>query len=154
MTDKRIVLTVEFADRKVTLEGPEDFVRNQMARLQSRSADDVAANALHGQPANDVRRQHTERDLVAEKKPKGHPEIAAVLAFYMTEAGTRQFSDEEMKRAYIRAGVRPPKVIAQALRDAKNKYDYLESGDKRGLYQLSDHGERLVRFDLPRPEGR
>ncbi len=154
MTDKRIVLTVEFADRKVTLEGPEDFVRNQMTRLQSRSADDVAANALHGPQANDVPRQHTERDLIAEKKPKGHAETAAVLAFYMTEAGTRQFSDEEMKRAYIRAGVRPPKVIAQALRDAKNKYDYLESGDKRGVYRLSDHGERLVRFDLPRPEGR
>ena len=151
MGDKRVVLTVEFADRKITLEGPEDYVGSQISRLRSASADELATRALNSITGEDVGRQHTERDLIADKKPKGHPEIAAVLAFYMTQTGTPQFSEEEMKRAYIRAGVRPPKVVAQALRDAKNKYDYLESGDAKGLYRLSNHGERVVRFDLPRP---
>lgn len=151
MSDKRIVLTVEFADRKITMEGPEEFVRDQMSGLQSLPPADLATSALRGRPSNHPDRQRSERDLIAEKRPKGHPEIAAVLAFFMTEAGTPQFSDDDMKRAYIRAGVRPPKVVAQALRDAKNKYDYLQSGRERGLYRLSEHGERFVRFDLPRP---
>ncbi len=93
-----------------------------------------------------------ERELIAEKQPKGHHEIVAVLAFGLTEAGTREFTGEDIRRAYIRAGVRPPKVVAQSLRDAKNKYDYLELAGRRGKYRLTNHGDRVVRFDLPRGE--
>jgi hypothetical protein len=77
-------------------------------------------------------------------------EIVTVFAFFLTEQGITEFSDDDIKRCYVRAGVRPPKVIAQALRDAKNKYDLIAAGSKRGTYKLSDHGERVVRFDLPR----
>jgi hypothetical protein len=73
-----------------------------------------------------------------------------VLAFALTESGTGVFTDDDIGRAYIRAGVRPPKVVAQALRDAKNRYEYLEATANRGEYRLSSHGDRVVRFDLPR----
>ncbi len=75
--------------------------------------------------------------------------MVAVLAFGLAESGSVEFSESDMRRAYIQAGARPPKVVAQALRDAKNKQDYLESGKKRGTYKLSSHGDRTVRFDLP-----
>jgi hypothetical protein len=88
--------------------------------------------------------------LVELKKPRGHSELVAVLAFGLAESGIQEFSESEMRRAYIRAEVRPPKVVSQALRDAKNKQDYVESGKKRGTYKLSSHGDRTVRFDLPR----
>jgi hypothetical protein len=84
------------------------------------------------------------------KKPRGHAEIVAVLAFGLADAGTEEFTEVDVRRAYIQAGVRPPKVVAQALRDAKNKQDYIEAGKKRGTYRLSPHGDRTVRFDLPR----
>jgi hypothetical protein len=77
-------------------------------------------------------------------------ETVAVLGFALTQAGIQEFTAEDIRRAYLRAGIRPPKVVAQALRDAKNRMDYIEFGGRRGLYSLSAHGDRTVRFDLPR----
>jgi hypothetical protein len=91
-----------------------------------------------------------ERDLVLANRPRGHHETVAVLAFALTEAGNASFTEEDVRRAYIRAGQRPPKVVAQALRDAKNKFEYLEVAGERGRYRLTNHGDRVVRFDLPR----
>lgn len=90
-----------------------------------------------------------EQQLIAEKQPRGHSETIAVLAFALAEAGTTEFTEEDMKRAYIRARVRPPKVVGQAIRDAKGGFDYIEYGKTRGTYRLSNHGERVVRFDMP-----
>ena len=90
--------------------------------------------------------------MIAAKHPRGHHEIVAVLAFSLAEGGQEEFGEDEIRRAYIRAGVRPPKVVAQALRDAKNAPYFLESAG-RGRYRLSAHGDRTVRFDLPRREG-
>lgn len=79
-------------------------------------------------------------------------ETVAVLAFGLTVNGKEEFTDEDIRKAYIRAGVRPPKVVSQAIRDAKNRGDFIEPGSKRGTFRLSPHGDRTVRFDLPRPE--
>src|SRR5689334_7044043 len=76
----------------------------------------------------------SEKVVVTEKRPKGHAETVAVLAFCLKESGTIEFSPEEMRRAYIRAGMRPPKVVAQALRDAKNKYELIEVGSRKGKF--------------------
>jgi hypothetical protein len=91
-----------------------------------------------------------ERDLIQAKRPRSHPETIAVLAYHLAESGTAEFSEEDMRRGYIRAGARPPKTIGQALRDANNRYDYVETGRGRGRYRLTAHGDRTVRFDLPR----
>jgi hypothetical protein len=91
----------------------------------------------------------SERDLVKQKRPHGHHQIVAVLAFALRESGMSEFTADDMRRAYIRAGVRPPKVMAQALRDAKNKYELVELGSKKSAFRLSAHGERTVLFDLP-----
>ena len=80
------------------------------------------------------------------------PETVAVLGFCLTENGHAEFTEADIKRAYVRAGVRPPKVISQALRDARNKFDLIDAGTKRGTYRLSAHGDRTVRFDLPAGE--
>ncbi len=102
----------------------------------------VSSNAVKEQ-------QLSERQLVDQKQPQGHGETVAVLAFCLREAGMIEFTADDIRRAYIRAGVRPPKVVAQALRDAKNKYDLIESGAKRSTFRLSPHGERTVMFGLP-----
>jgi hypothetical protein len=147
--NKRIEVTITIGDRKITLEGPEDFVREEVERLAkgpgSNAPADASATVARGDGS-----VLSERVLVEQKSPHGHNEIVAVLAYALTQGGRPEFTPAEMHRAYIRAGVRPPKVIAQALRDAKNVKDYIEPGQERGTYRLSPHGERTVLFDLPR----
>ena len=153
MENPHIKVTVTLDDRKVTLEGPEDFVKAEVQRLTTPM---VQGNTAAPQKQSSARppddSPETERDLIAGKQPKNHSETVAVLGFCLTENGQEEFTEADIKRAYRRAEVRPPKVIAQALRDAKNNFDYIETGSKRGTYKLSAHGDRTVRFDLPRSD--
>ena len=143
-----ISVTVKINDAQVTIEGPEDFVREEVRHLTSRVAQPSA-------PAKDSARQGpaqglTEAQVVEQKRPTSHFETVAVLAYCLKQGGAEEFTEDDMRKAYIRAKVRPPKVVGQAIRDAKNKFDYIEEGSSRGLYKLSHHGERTVLFDMPR----
>lgn len=149
MSEERISATIEIDDRRITLEGPRDFVESEVRRLTSIIAGAKEAdNARTPSIANGVENL-SERSFVESKDPKGHLEIATVLGFYLTEQGQPEFTEEDIRRAYIRANVRPPKVVAQALRDAKSKRDFIQQGSERGTYRLTNHGDRFVRFDLP-----
>ena len=137
--------TIEWEDKRLTFEGPSEFVERQVSLFMKQESklttNDNEVMKYNGSSA---------ADLIREKRPKGHHEIVAVLAFYLLEQGIEEFTKDEIRRAYIQAKVRPPKVVGQALRDAKSKYDYIVLGNKRGSYRLSHHGDRTVRFDLPR----
>ncbi len=150
MTDKIVKGTIQFEDRKIIIEGPSDFVESMIAKYTNASKQQAKPEHATEIPSTPAATGMGERELVAAKQPHGHPEVVAVLAFALTESGTAVFTDDDIRRAYIRAGVRPPKVVAQALRDAKNRYDFLEATANRGEYRLSSHGDRVVRFDLPR----
>ena len=141
---------IESGDKKVTFEGPREFVEAQVLKITGMlpSKQTIQTLADVGEKPLPVE-QLSERTLVQTKQPKGHPETVAVLAFALTQSGVEEFTEGEMRRAYIRAGVRPPKVVAQALRDAKNRFDYIQPGKRKGSYQLSPHGDRTIRFDLP-----
>jgi hypothetical protein len=144
---KTVTVTVTVGDRRITLEGPEDFVRSEVRRFTE--PDPEPANHSAKAAAAPAPGQLSERDLIAQKRPRNQTEVVAVLGFCLIENGLAEFSEADIKKAYIRAGVRPPKVIAQALRDARNKFDFIEAGSKKGTYRLSTHGDRTVRFDLP-----
>ena len=143
--------TIEVGDKKVTIEGPREFVEEQVAKLTGAWSSKQNDGLLGEDPSDSTSEQEfSEKHLIQTKQPRGHLETVAVLAFALTQAGVAAFTEEDIRRAYLRAGVRPPKVVAQALRDAKNRLDYIEPGGKRGTYRLSPHGDRTVRFDLPR----
>jgi hypothetical protein len=150
--------TITYGDVKIVLEGPKEFIEGQIAKHAPPVSVSHTSNQVNkflltaGDSAKSETHFTSERDLIAAKQPRGHHEIVAVLAFSLTEGGQEEFGEDEIRRAYIRAGARPPKVVAQALRDAKNAHDFLESAG-RGRYRLSAHGDRTVRFDLPRREG-
>ena len=129
----------------VTLEGLEDFVRAEVRRFMSPNGSDANGTSA----STEDRIALTERDMIAQKQPKNQTDTVAVLGFCLAENGHGEFTEADIKRAYLRAGVRPPKVISQALRDARNKFDLIEAGTKKGTYRLSAHGDRTVRFDLP-----
>lgn len=147
---KTINLAVTIDGARVTIEFPTEVYGELIGAFVSPSAhpilEKMSAKPAHGLDAL----PRSERDFVAEKKPRGHGETVAVLAFCLRESGTLEFTADDMRRAYIRAAVRPPKVVAQALRDAKNKYELIETGSKKSTFRLSAHGERTVLFDLPR----
>ena len=146
--------TVTFGDKTITFEGPEEFVNRQVEKYSITHTNvDIVPEGLSVYD-NQVAKPgaFSEREMIATKKPRNHSETVAVLSFVLTQNGTIEFSEEDIRRAYLRAGVRPPKVVSQAIRDAKNLYDYVESGSKRGAYRLTNHGDRTVRFDLPAAE--
>ena len=151
--DDRIEVTVTVGDKQVTLAGPEAFVRAEVQRLTSLIASGAVApptGSGHGGGLTPEGLPRTERELVAKKRPTGHSEMVAVLGYYLTKNGQPEFTPDDIRRAYARAGERPPKVVSQALRDAKRLHDYLEVGSAKGAFRLSVHGERTVEFDLPR----
>jgi hypothetical protein len=148
---RRVEVTLTFGDRKISLEGPEDFIRGEVERLiqgSSPTALPPAPTAVQSQEPS-----VSERALLREKLPKGHSETIAVLAFALRSNGVPEFTEDDIRRAYLRGNVRPPKAIAQAIRDSKRNFDYVESGSSKGSYKLSAHGERTVIFDLPRESG-
>jgi hypothetical protein len=143
--------TIAFDDSKITFEGPPEFVQDQVQKFAGLQRTGTLRRDTP--PGADHPVQNSiEKQLFLDKRPRGHHEIATVLAFALGESGMKEFSEQDVRRAYLRADVRPPKYVSQALRDARNKFDYIEAGSKRGMYRLSDHGDRVVRFDLPRSE--
>ncbi len=140
--------TITIDDKSITFEGPRDFVEAQVEKF---TAHQSKLQAKHGDTfADTATKPASIGEFVQSRQPNGHPETVAVLAFWLTENGVTEFTEEDIKKAYIQAGVRPPKVVGQALRDAKNRFDYVAPGSNRGTYKLSNHGDRTVRFDLPR----
>jgi hypothetical protein len=146
---EKIQVTVTMGDKQVTLEGPEDFVQAEVQRLTNMAVAATPA-ATSGGSAAETGIPGTEREFVALKKPNGHAETVVVLGYFLAKSGQAEFTADEMRRAYARAGIRPPKVVAQSLRDAKNVNDYLAKGSVRGTFRLSPHGERTVEYDLPK----
>ena len=141
--------TIRIGDKSITFEGPREFVEEQVAQYTFPSTSKQQALASRNKQGAPTA-PSSEREIIGAKHPRSHSEVIAVLAFYFAENGLPEFTGEDIRRAYIRAGVRPPKVISQAIRDAKNRYEYVEPAATRGKYRLSAHGDRTVRFDLPR----
>jgi hypothetical protein len=145
--------TITVEDKIVTFEGPQEFVDLQVSKyMRAPSASNQVEDIARADDSAELRTNGgvSEAQLVLTKKPKGHSETIAVLAFALAQSGVAEFTDEDVRKAYIRARVRPPKVVGQAIRDAKKLFDYIDVGSKRGTYKLSNHGDRTVRFDLPR----
>jgi hypothetical protein len=143
--------SIQVGDKTVTFEGPREFVEDQVSRYVQ--ADSSASTTLVAGPLSAPHGSAgstSAKELVEAKRPAGHPETATVLAFWLVDHGVPEFTEEDIRKAYIRAGIRPPKVVSQAIRDAKNRFDYIELGSRRGTYRLTAHGDRTVRFDLPR----
>src|ERR1700690_1605441 len=103
---EKIEVTVKVGEREVTLVGPEAFVRSEVQRLTNLLASSASTVADFRPPQVESELPVTEHDFVVQKKPNGHPEIVAVLAYYLTRSGQIEFSAEDIKRAYLRAAVR------------------------------------------------
>lgn len=143
-----IKVSVQLDERKVTIEGPRDFVEAEVRRISDTLTGASGGAKASADPTRDVDVDESEKDFLAAKKPKGHLETVAVLAFFLAQHGQEEFTEEDIRKAYIRAAVRPPKVVAQSIRDAKRYREFIQTGSAKGKYRLTHHGDRFVRFDL------
>lgn len=91
------------------------------------------------------------RDFFRKKEPYSLTEKVTVLAFYLEHfKNMEEFGKDDISNAFFAAREKKPKNIGQALRDAKNKKNYLIDGSEKGKYRLSNTGESLIINDLPR----
>src|SRR5438309_10134088 len=110
--------TITYGDVKIVIEGPTKFIEEQIAKYAmpaqapepSKNNSKFLSSAVGAPQAGS--NQMSEREMIATKHPKSHHETVAVLAFCLTESGQAEFSEDDIRRAYIRAGVRPRKVVA------------------------------------------
>lgn len=122
----------------------------------SASSPIMVAATPQGRDAAISVRQVSIRDLKDEKKPASSNQMAALVAYYLSELA----SDSERKKAinasdlekyFKQAGFKLPKAISQALPNAASAgYFDAEGG---GLYRLNPVGYNLVVHGLPRVEG-
>ncbi len=138
--------TIEWEGHRITIEGPPEFVAVELERFRAPSNGPTTRQ----EPSGPNPRPMNDGGFVALKNPAGHQERIAVLAVRLAETGKAEFNAEDMRRAYLRAGLKPPKAMKQALVDTKRFKDYIEPTKTPGSYRLTDHGSDFVAFDLPR----
>lgn len=96
------------------------------------------------------------RDLKDEKKPASSNQMAALVAYYLSEIapeGERKdaISANDLEKYFKQARFKLPKAISQALPNAAAA-GYFDATD-RGLYRLNPVGYNLVVHGLPRANG-
>lgn len=155
-------IKVSMGSLTVEIEGAEEFVQREWDFIKERIPLSQMAVAplqlvtgpeVEGEVAVKPSQEKAPplREFIAEKNPRGHAEIVTAFAWYLkTYRDTYEVSDVEIRPLYDQTKVRKPKYIKQALIDARNKKGFLDVGSKSGYYKVTDAGDNLVVYDLPR----
>lgn len=100
-----------------------------------------------------TRRRPSIRDLKEEKQPESSNQMAALVAYYLSELADEseakgQINTADLERYFKQAGFRLPKALAQSLTNATAAGYFDAVGN--GLYKLNPVGYNLVAHGLPR----
>ena len=95
------------------------------------------------------------RDLREEKKPESSNQMAALVAYYLSEiAGGEEYKDAvnaaDLERYFKQAGFKLPKSLPSTLPNATAAGYFDPAGN--GLYRLNAVGYNLVAHGLPRTQ--
>jgi hypothetical protein len=134
------------------------FGRLSISRAASSSAPPATVISLtpQGRDAVHSARQLSIRDLKEEKRPAAANQMAALVAYYLSEMapdGERKdaINASDLEKYFKQAGFKLPKAISQALPNAAAA-GYFDAAE-RGLYRLNPVGYNLVVHGLPRVQG-
>lgn len=99
-------------------------------------------------------RQPSIRDLKEEKQPESSNQMAALVAYYLSEVLTGEERKEtvntaDLEKYFKQAGFRLPKTLTQTLQNATAAGYFDAVGD--GRFKLNPVGYNLVVHGLPRP---
>src|SRR5665213_2340391 len=137
-----------------------DYVFGRLSIGRSASASASTPNIVSvpsqvREPAHSAR-QVSIRDLKEEKKPSASNQMAALVAYYLSELapeGERKdaINSTDLEKYFKQAGFKLPSAIPQALPNAAAA-GYFDATE-RGLYRLNPVGYNLVVHGLPRAQG-
>lgn len=99
----------------------------------------------------EIARIHNIRTLKETKNPKSANEMAALVAYYLSELAPekrKEINKEDIERQFKAAGFRLSAQSRMTLVNAKNA-GYLDTGSAEGLYKLNPVGYNLVVHRLP-----
>jgi len=132
------------------------FGRLSISR-QSRAASSASTSVASSVPPlaefQRSRVQPSIRDLKEEKKPESANQMAALVAYYLSEIAPERerkisINASDLEKYFKQAGFKLPKAIPQALPNAAAAGYFDPTGS--GLYQLNPVGYNLVVHGLPR----
>lgn len=141
------------------IEGGEDLVREGMTyakeNILTKDIHEIAERALTEERKVKEKPEHkvvSVRDYCNEKNPRTDMERVTVLADYARQyRDTLEVSESELVPLFNEVGVRLPKDVTQALRNAARKQTgYLEFAGRKGYYRITNAGINLVNYTLPR----
>jgi len=141
------------------IEGTEDLVRDGMTYAKENILTESIREAVKQLPAEE--RKLTEkaapeaisiRDYYDQKNPRNIMEQVVVLTNYAHQyRDMPEISESELRPLFNEVGARLPKDLAQAIRNAaKKETGYLEHTGIKGCYRITNAGNNLVNFELPR----
>jgi hypothetical protein len=133
---------------------PEHLQQTALSHLLSQpSASGQIATPSLSNPSASTATTKDLRAFIAELKPKGAVTEIPCLLYWAKMYEERESLDEKgVIEFYRRAGLRPPKNVAQSLRDLCSKrYGRLEVADS-GQVRLSRVGEDFVLHDVIKGE--
>lgn len=117
-----------------------------------------AAPQAASTPADRTGRQVDIRSLKNEKSPRSANEMAALVAYYLSEAAPeahrkQTINADDIKNYFKQAPFKLPSSAKMTLVNAKNA-GYLEPAGEPGQYRLNPVGYNLVAHNLPAGKAR
>lgn len=133
-----------------------DYVFGRLSLAQPRHIPSVTVVPSHQpphQPAAESAHRHRPsiRDLKEEKQPESSNQMAALIAYYLSEIADEQkesINTADLERYFKQAGFKLPKSLGQTLPNATAAGYFDPVGN--GLYKLNAVGYNLVAHGLPR----
>jgi len=138
-----------------------DYVFGRLSIGQVRAGASSPATTISPSAAvsTDFRHSHTQlsiRDLKEEKRPESSNQMAALVAYYLSEIAPEterkpSINAADLEKYFKQAGFKLPQKIPQTLPNAAAAGYFDAAGN--GLYQLNPVGYNLVVHGLPRGQG-
>ena len=161
--EERAKIEVNFAGTTFNIEGPESLVREGWEYLKNELMPYLRGKTKEARPVKKRKMPELEKEKVEkipeeellkfynEKKPKSQVATVTVFAYYLKHfKGKEEFTTTDIKDLYETLKLPVPKKYSQAIWDASSKRGFVIKGEKKGLYKISEAGERFVEEKLPK----
>jgi len=159
MAEAKIEVNIE--GERFNIEGSEalvsegwEFIKNELMPYLMRKAKEEPrekARPAIKEKAKPVEEADEELlRLYNEKRPKSQIAKVTVFAYYLKHfKGKEEFATKDIKGLYEVLRLPLPKKYSQAIWDASSKRGFVAKTEKKGLYRITEAGEKFVEEKLP-----
>lgn len=170
MAEAKIEVNIE--GERFNIEGPEtfvregfDFLKNELMPHLMGEVKEKPAKKVRPVPKKRVAKPEVEEERAKlaekadkellkfynEKRPKSQIAKVTVFAYYLKHfKGKEEFATKDIKGFYEALRLPLPKKYSQAIWDASSKRGFVTKTEKKGVYRITEAGERFVEEKLPK----